>query len=121
MGRLIPNAKYYLSVWVRLNNAPEGGSSSQLVKLKVKFVDETGPHWRGISSTLSGSDINNVWSKLEGFVTIQTVGEISVAKIFVDGPESGIDFYVDDFVMDFVEVVTVEPTSGPSKVSSCMM
>ena len=44
-----------------------------------------------------------------------------MAKIFVDGPDSGIDFYVDDFVMDFVEAVTVEPTSGPSKVSSCMM
>ena len=83
MGRLIPNAKYYLSVWVRLNNAPEGSSSSQLVKLKVKFVDDTGPRWRVISSTFSGSDINNVWRKLEGFVTIQTVGEISVAKIFV--------------------------------------
>ena len=81
----------------------------------------SGSHWRGISSTLSGSDINNVWRKLEGFVTIQTVGEISAAKIFVDGPDTGIDFYVDDFVMDFVEVVTIEPTGGPSKVSSCMM
>ena len=113
LDRLIPNSKYYISVWVRLSNAPE---RNQLVKLKVKFVDDDGPHWRGISTTLPPSSIGT-WNKLEGYVTVQTRGVCTAAKIFVEGPDAGIDFHVDDFEMEFVEASTVQPTGSPTKVS----
>ena len=111
--RIVPNSKYRISCWAKLKNA-----ASDTLRLKVKYEDEDGPHFKGISTVI----YNNVWTLLEGYITVDDVsgggGTISAAKLFVAGPEAGVEFWVDDVSMEFMNAVTSAPTPSPTtKVS----
>ena len=106
--RIVPNSKYRISCWAKLKNA-----ASDTLRLKVKYEDEDGPHFKGISTVI----YNNVWTLLEGYITVDEIssggGTITAAKLFIVGPEAGVEFWVDDVSMEFMNAVTSAPTPSP--------
>ena len=105
---IVPNSKYRISCWAKLKNA-----ASDTIKLKLKYEDEDGPHFKGISAVID----NNVWTLLEGYITVDEIssggGTITAAKLFIVGPEAGVEFWVDDVSMEFMNAVTSAPTPSP--------
>jgi len=103
-SRILPNSKYYISCWAKLKNA-----ASDNLQLKLKYEDDAGPHWKGISTTIN----NNVWTHLEGYITVEVNGTVTVAKLFAEGPDQGVEFWVDDVSAVFMNAVTTSPSSAP--------
>ena len=113
--RIIPNAKYLLSVRAKLKSAT---ASSDNLKLTLKIEDDAPDglaHWRGISTTI----YSERWTLLEGYVEVDVTGTLNKVKLFAEGPAIGVDFWVDDFSAVFVEmleVTTTGPSGGPTNV-----
>jgi len=104
-SRILPNSKYHISCWAKLKNAASGS-----LKLKLKYEDDAGTHWKGISTTIN----NNVWTHLEGYITVEVNGTVTAAKLFAAGPAADVEFWVDDVSAVFMNAVTTSPSSAPT-------
>ena len=105
-GRVVANAKYHVSCWAKLKNA----ASSDTFKITMRVADNAGEDWRGITQT-----ITDEWTYVEGYLTVQNVvGSMNGVYMYLNGPAEGIEYWVDDVSVAFVEALT----SSPSNVSS---
>jgi len=77
---------YSVSCWVKLKNA-----SSAFFKLTIQVDDDNGKTWRNVNNIISSS-----WTFVSGSITINVVGTMTVALIYAEGPEPGVEFYLDD-------------------------
>lgn len=86
-GRFVANNTYRVSCWAKLKNA-----GSATLKMTMKIVDGDGPSWSGISKTIN----NYSWTFVEGDLTVNASGVLTEVKIYINGPGSGVEYWVDD-------------------------
>ena len=101
-GRVVANAKYHVSCWAKLKNAP-----TDTFKITTRVEDSAGSDWRGITRT-----ITDEWTFIEGYLTVQGVtGSLNAVDMYLNGPDIGIEYWVDDVSVEFVEALTVSPSN----------
>ena len=87
---------YRISCWAKLKN-----SSKDTIQMMIKYVDDTGPH---NTNPVTRHTVNDKeWTLVQGVVHIKATSKLSAAKLFIEGPKAGVDFYVDDVSMKLVE------------------
>ncbi|RCX14841.1 hypothetical protein DFR58_11475 [Anaerobacterium chartisolvens] len=79
---------YTCSGWVRLDNA-----ASAPVIMTIKKTDDSGTSYTNIASSTAS---NSSWVELTGKYTLDVDGGLSELSIYFEGPDSGINLYVDD-------------------------
>jgi glucuronoarabinoxylan endo-1,4-beta-xylanase len=85
---------YQVSAWVKLDNA-----TSDSADLSFKMTDESGTHY----SPFAYGTVNNTgWTQITGKYTVKSNGLLMLLDLYVEGPASGVNFYVDD--LSFKEV-----------------
>jgi glucuronoarabinoxylan endo-1,4-beta-xylanase len=86
--RMTNGNTYQISGWVRLDNAPNAQ-----VALSVEQQDDNGTYYHTIASAIA-TDRN--WVLLSGSFTVNVTHGLSVLDVYFEGPDPGVDFYVDD-------------------------
>jgi len=77
-----------ISGWVKLQNA-----SSAYIKITVAQQDDSGTHYHLINSaTASDSD----WTNISGFFTPDVNGTLTQLRMYYEGPDPNVNFYIDD-------------------------
>lgn len=100
--RVVANAKYRVSCWVKLKN-----SVSDSFKITMRVEDDVGLDWRGITRS-----VTDEWTLVEGFLTVQNVvGALNGVYMYLNGPAVGIEYWVDDITVEFVESLTISPSN----------
>ena len=99
-GRLSAGAEYQLSCWVKLKNA-----SSSFFKLTLQVTKDTGKKYPGVLKTVTSQE----WTEITGTVAVEPGGTITDLAVFVEGPDPGVDYYVDDVAI--LPVTTTAPTA----------
>jgi glucuronoarabinoxylan endo-1,4-beta-xylanase len=105
-GKMIDGKTYQVSGWVRLDNSP--GDS---VKLSFEQQDNAGTNYYTVAR---GYATDTGWIRVAGAFTLNVTGTLSVLDVYFEGPEPGIDFYVDDVVaygpeIDAPKVIPAKP------------
>ena len=110
-GGVVPNEAYRVSCWVKLKNTV----SDTLVKMTLRIEDDVGGEaWVGISQTIT----NNDWNYVEGELTVAVgVGGLAGVYLYVNGPNSGVEYWVDDVSVVLASGGPSPTTSVPTKVS----
>ncbi len=88
LGRISTGATCEVSAWVRLDNHP-----SQPVQLTLKQQDGAGVSYIFIDRR---SATNTAWTRLSGYFTHSVTGSLTELTFYVEGPDPGVSFYVDD-------------------------
>jgi len=106
-GKLVEGRPYKISGWVRLANA-----SSARVALSVEQQDDSGTNYHGVASaTATDGD----WVQLSGDFMFRPAGVLAVLDVYFEGPDAGVDFYVDDVSVYGPEVVPPMPVPVPHR------
>ena len=79
---------YTNSAWIRLANAATAN-----VSLTVKKTANGISTWTNIANATAYS---NQWVQLVGAYTLEYTGTLSELNIYVEGPDAGVSFYIDD-------------------------
>ncbi len=79
---------YACSGWVRLDN-----TDNAPVTMTIRKTDDNGTSFTNIA-TATGS--NSSWVQLSGNYTLNVTGTLTDLSIYFEGPDSGINMYVDD-------------------------
>jgi endo-1,4-beta-xylanase len=90
LGRVGDGLQYQGEAWVRLGNA-----DTAEMKMTLYWEDDDGDHW---STIAMGTATLDDWALLSGTVDWreeQTVGSVTRAHIYIEGPAPGVDFYTD--------------------------
>jgi len=88
MGRLVPGTSYRVSAWVRA-----GGDKQQTIDLIVVQTDDDGEIYTNITKSLAFPDR---WVQITDVLRYSENGPVTRLDFFIQGPEPGVDFYVDD-------------------------
>ena len=91
LGKIKKGAEYKVSAWVKIANA-----ESDNVHVTVEQSDENGVKYTRI---VSGVVTNSDWVQLSGVFKPEITGELFVMNVYVEGPGSGVDIYVDDVIV----------------------
>ena len=103
MGKIKPGIEYQLTAWTKLAN-----SASEQVKMTVFQEDGAGENFIVVSLvTASNAD----WTEMNGNFTLTVTGALLNLTIYVEGPPIGVDFYLDDAVLEPRQVLT---TAAPA-------
>lgn len=105
-GKLVEGVPYRISGWVRLANA-----SSARVAVSVEQQDDSGTSYNGVASTTA---TDGDWAQLSGEFTLHRTGVLAVLDVYFEGPDSGVDFYVDEVSVYGPEVISAKPVPVPS-------
>lgn len=79
---------YNVSCWAKLQSI-----SSANLKLTLQKTDGGGTSWTVISANVSDS-----WTLVSGSITVNVVETMTEAKLYAEGPQSGVNFYLDDVI-----------------------
>jgi len=106
LEKMIDGETYQVSGWVRLENA-----ASDEVAISFEQQDDNGTQYLGVARA-EASD--SAWIQLSGEFTLNVTGTLSVLDVYVEGPEPGVSFFVDDVIVlgpaaDVPEVIPPEP------------
>jgi len=88
-GRLEANKTYSLSCWAKL----KGNVADKIFRLSLRINDDNGPHYRQVSNTIN----NNSWTLVKGDITVDVTGTLAAVYMYAEGPEGGVEYWVDDF------------------------
>lgn len=91
LGVLQPGYSYNVSAWVQLEN-----SNSQTVKLTVQKIDGSGTSYQNVATATASS---NGWTLLSGSYTLTVSGSLTTLRLYMEGPDAGVNFYADDFAV----------------------
>ena len=92
LGVVVPGQVYRIHAWVRLETA-----GAQPFELAIKQTDSSGtsyPWWDRTTVTSTS------WTHLARDFSPNVVGSLSELTFFIQGPAAGINFYVDDIVVE---------------------
>jgi len=88
MGKMKDGETYQISGWVRLED-----SNSSPVIVSVEQADDGGTNYINVgNATATGSE----WVEVSGEFTLDVDGVLSTLDVYFEGPEPGVNFYVDD-------------------------
>ena len=87
-GRFAAGNTYHVSFWAKLKNS---GSATVKITMKASYNNGS-PMFSGISKVLN----NYSWNLIEGDVTLDSAGTLTEAKLYVNGPPGGVEFWVDE-------------------------
>jgi len=98
LGVMEEGKTYIISGWVRLQNADE-----DRIGITVSQTDSEGRQYNGIHFS---TGYNDQWIQLIGQFTLNVTGNLSELNVYFEGPAAGVNFYLDDAV---VEELSIEP------------
>ena len=94
-----PGSKYEISVWIKLKN-----KASDTGRISIKKTDDRGDNYTWVDSkTVSDED----WTCISGFYELQVIGTLKTLQLYTEGPEPGVEYYVDNVVVR--EVLAANP------------
>merc|ERR1712194_456808 len=67
-------------------------AGSSFFKLPLRVTKDTGKKYPGIARTIESQE----WTKIQGTVVVEPGGTVTALDIYVEGPSSGVEYYVDD-------------------------
>jgi hypothetical protein len=88
LGKMKDGETYQISGWVRLEN-----SDSNEVIVSVEQADDSGTHYTNVGRVTA---TNSEWVEVSGEFMLYVDGELSTLAVYFEGPEPGVNFYVDD-------------------------
>lgn len=89
MGKMVAGQTYQITAWVRIS-----GATSANVNISFERVDDRGTQYPSVRSVTAYS---STWTQVPlTNWSYDVVGTLSTFKIYFQGPNSGIDIYVDD-------------------------
>jgi hypothetical protein len=109
MDKLQKGKTYKVSGWVRLDNANQDN-----ITLSVESEDDNPVKYTNIETlTCSNTD----WTELSGKFTFNPSGTVKTFDIYFEGPETNINFFVDDVTVteESSAAASAEPNK-PAKV-----
>lgn len=90
MGRLFPNTTYRISCWAKQKTVT---STTQKVKLTLRIEDNAGTRWKGVSANVNSQN----WTQIQGNILVDITGTaLTNIQLYAEGPDVGVDFWVDD-------------------------
>lgn len=89
MGKMEDGETYQISGWVRLADA----NSSNTIIVSVEQADDAGTNYINIGKVMA---MNDEWAEVSGEFTLDVDGVLSTLDVYLEGPEPGVNFYVDD-------------------------
>ncbi len=104
MGKMVEGATYTVSGWVRTNN-----SASSTIHISFQQTDGNGTNY---SWAANGTASNSGWTQISGSFTLNVTGTLTELLVYAEGPDSGIDIYLDDAVVYGPEVSSGDPTAN---------
>ena len=87
-GRFAAGHTYHVSFWAKLKNS---GSATVKITMKASYNNGS-PTYSSISKNLN----NYSWNLIEGDYTLDGAGTLTEAKLYVNGPPGGVEFWVDE-------------------------
>lgn len=90
LGRALPGSTYEAGVWVSVSGEDEP------VSLTLKGVCGAEEQYTGIATGTASAD---TWTELSALVRIPECDELQELVVYVEGPASGVDLYVDDIYL----------------------
>ncbi len=104
----VNGSTYQFSAWMRLENA-----ASAPVAMTVRITDQGGTTYTNIDSQTAS---DSGWVELSGVLTLNYSGTLSEFVVYFEGPDPGINYYLDD-----VSVIPGEPALGEVFVNDIAM
>ena len=92
LGKLKGGTSYRFSAWVKLQ-----GAASDQAGMTVAQTDAAGTNYTGIGWTTVYGDR---WTYLSGIFTLKVKGMLTGLDTYVEGPQPGVSFYVDDVCVE---------------------
>ncbi len=83
---------YTVDTFVRVS----GGAATENVSAWLYYIDDAGGHWQNLGD-VDASD--STWTPLYADFTVNPVGNISLARIHILGPQAGANLRVDNFLL----------------------
>jgi hypothetical protein len=102
IGKMENGETYQISGWVRLEN-----SDSNSVIVSVEQADDRGTNYTNVGTVTA---TNSGWVEVSGEFMLYVDGELSTLEVYFEGPEPGVNFYVDD-----VKVLGPDDDEGKEK------
>ena len=93
-----PGFTYQVTVKVQVENF--GG---QNIGLGVKQVDASGEQYTGLD--WRSGVVSDQWLTLTGEFDLNVVGDLSLLELFINGPDPGVNFYIDDVALTSVSLL----------------
>ena len=90
---LMDGQTYKISIWVKLEL-----TDSSYVKMTIQQADATGTHYSVLNEATAYGDR---WTKLSGTFTPDITGYLEGMNLYVEGPKTGVNFYVDDLEIEW--------------------
>ncbi len=100
-GKMEGGQTYKVSGWIRLEDA-----ASDSVALSVEQQDDSGTNYHNVASATA---TNSDWVLLSGDFTLSVRGTLSVLDVYFEGPQPGVNFFVDDANAYGPEVIVPKP------------
>jgi glucuronoarabinoxylan endo-1,4-beta-xylanase len=107
VGKIKPGATYKMSAWVKIANVP-----SDNVYMTVEKADEGGNRYIRVGSA-KGS--NSEWVQISGDFKLDVTGKLFTLNVYLEGPASGVDLYVDDAIVFGPPAEPPKPISPKAK------
>ncbi len=92
MGKMKDGETYQISGWVRL----EDPNSSSPVIVSVEQADDGGTNYINVGRATA---TNSEWVEVSGEFTLNVDGVLSTLDVYFEGPEPGVNFFVDDVIV----------------------
>jgi len=89
--KIVPQATYQVSGWIRLENA-----ASAPVKISMEQRDAQGTRYHNVAV---GTAYDNQWQQFSGQFTVDVQGALTALYVYFEGPDAGVSFFVDDAIV----------------------
>jgi glucuronoarabinoxylan endo-1,4-beta-xylanase len=100
MAVMKPGLKYEVSAWIKLKN--KAGDAG---RVSIKKTDNKGDNYTWVDSkAVSDRD----WTHISGFYELKVTGTLKALQLYTEGPEPGVEYYVDNVVVREVPVSNQE-------------
>jgi hypothetical protein len=103
-GKMVIGETYTVSGWVRTSTA-----ASSTIHITFQQTDGAGTNYYYAAN---GTASNSGWVQVSGSFTLNVSVALTALLVYVEGPDAGIDLYVDDMVVYGPEVVPPDPNKA---------
>lgn len=112
-GKMVEGATYTLSGWIRTSSV--ASSDIHITFQKTDGGNNGDPQYQWAAS---GTANNSEWTYISGNYTLNIIGTLTQLLVYVEGPDSGIDIYVDNMEVYGPEVTSSSTASGTIDINT---